>query len=137
MLDERNCLVCQPILLQIKCTGFINGITFHIKCSTFCLQQNRLTELTSLAPFDASSGILNNSTKFLSSIYGFHLKAINVSLVFGLLFAIRVRQKMELKRYRRTFNASFSKDCDIQQNYVSYVKENIILNTNKITFFLT
>ena len=31
-----------------------------IKSSTFCLQQNKLTELTPKAPFDASSGILQN-----------------------------------------------------------------------------
>ena len=38
--------ILSTFLLQIKCTGFNNGITLHIKPSTFCLQQNWLTELT-------------------------------------------------------------------------------------------
>ena len=46
MLDCTKCQFCQPILLQIKCTGFNYGITFHIKSSTFYFKQNRLTELT-------------------------------------------------------------------------------------------
>ena len=46
MLDQTKYHFCQPILLQIGCTGYNNGITLHIKFSTFCLQQNRLTELT-------------------------------------------------------------------------------------------
>ena len=62
MLDYTKCQFCQPILLQIKCTGFNNGITLHIKSSKFCLQQNRLSQLTPKAPFDASSGIRNSKT---------------------------------------------------------------------------
>ena len=62
--------MCQPILLQIKCTGFNNGITLHIKSRTFCLQQHRLTKFTPKAPFDASSGIRSISLIFnISPIY--------------------------------------------------------------------
>ena len=38
-----------------------------IKSSTFCLQQNRLTELTPKASFDASSGIQEARQEFESS----------------------------------------------------------------------
>ena len=38
-----------------------------IKSSTFCLQQNRLIELTPKAPFDASSGILYDEGYFFKS----------------------------------------------------------------------
>ena len=65
MLDQTKYHFCQPILLQIGCTGYNNGITLHIKFSTFCLHQNKLTELTPKAPFDASSGIRLFSTALL------------------------------------------------------------------------
>ena len=92
---------CQPILLQTKCTGFNNGITLHIKSNSFCLQQNRLTELTPKAPFDASSGIRLFSTALLDwrgpsqitvSLQIGNFRSANDKLVFIIIRSISPRE---------------------------------------------